>query len=231
MKKILVVESNRPVQGLSSSLFRRRECTLEVASSAKEALELARKSQPDLVVHDALVEDAPPEEFMEELNAGRDPGEEIPVMVVLPEDSESDEGALLRAGASAVVRRPADEVEMNVKVCELLGISLRRHLRTFVKMKVDATVGAATHFATISNISLGGVLIDTEKPIRLGEILKLSFFLPGDDDAITVFAKAVREENPGSPGPVKSYGCQFLDLSDSARKRIHDFVTSTEGDA
>lgn len=224
-KKILVVESNRPIEGLSAALFRRRECVLDVASSGAEALAIAEQSPPDLVILDALVDDYSPADFAGALHSGP-AGDEVPVLVLLDEDSTADPDDLRDAGASAVLNRPASEIDLNVAVCELLGISLRRHVRTFVKMKVDATVGQSTHFATIANISLGGVLVQSEHPIRLGEIIKLSFFLPGDDDSVSPIARVVREV-PGEDG---GYGCEFLDLSESARRRIHDFVTSSEGD-
>jgi CheY-like chemotaxis protein len=227
-KKILVVESNQPIEGLSGALFRRRECVLEVASSGAEGLAAAERQPPDLVLLDALIEDLTPEEFVHALHSDR-AGEGVPVIVVLGDDASADEArqrTVLAAGAAVVLHRPASAVELNVRVCDCLGISLRRHVRTFVKMKVDATVGAATHFATISNISLGGVLVQSDHPIALGEIIKLSFFLPGDDDPITTFAKVVREGR----GAEKGYGCQFLDLPDASRERIHAFVTSAEGD-
>jgi DNA-binding response OmpR family regulator len=226
MKKILVVESSRPVEGLSSSLFRRRECTLLVASSGAEALALAENERPDLVIYDDLIGDFSSEDFVQALHSS-EVGDEVPVLIVLDEGEQAREGPLLRAGASAAVFRPPDEIDLNAKICELLGISLRRHLRTFVKMKVDATIGSSTHFATIANISLGGVLIETDRRIRRDEIIKLSFFLPGDDDAITVIAKVMREL---SGGDLPAFGCQFLDLADDARERIHAFVTDAEGE-
>jgi CheY-like chemotaxis protein len=227
MKKILVVESSRPVQGLSGALFRRRECVLEVASTAAEALAKAEADHPDLVIHDELVADMSVEDFVQALGT-LEGAEEVPVLVVLDDGHEDREGPLLRAGAAAVVFRSTDEIALNSKVCELLGISLRRHLRTFVKMKVDATIGGAACFATIANISLGGALIETDRTMRRGDVIKLAFFLPGDDDAITVISKVIRDES-GS-GPLRAYGCQFLDLTESARHRIHAFVTDAEGD-
>lgn len=226
MKKILVVESNDPIEGLSSALFRRRECVLDVASSGAEALTSADKATPDLVLYDALVTDFSPEDFVQALHSSAG-GEDTPVLVLLQQGEAAREKTILQAGANAVLFRPTRDVDLNAKVCELLGISLRRHVRTFVKMKVDATVGATTAFATISDISLGGVMIETDHPITVGEIIKLSFFLPNDDDAITVISKVVREV-PKEDG--QGYGCQFMDLTDSSRKRIHDFVTAAEGD-
>ena len=46
MKNILVVESGRPIEGLSSALFKRRECVLQVASSGAEALTTAEPPPP-----------------------------------------------------------------------------------------------------------------------------------------------------------------------------------------
>ena len=220
MKKILLVEGSFPIDGISGSLFRRRECVLQVASSGAEALGVAETDPPDLVLHDARLTDFSPVDFVRALHSGK-PG--LPVIVVVGPEQEIHEGSILKAGAAAVLVQPLDEIAVNALMCDLLGISLRRHVRTFVKMKVDATLGAQTQFATISNISLGGVLVDSERAMHVGDIVKLSFFLPGDDVAITVITKVVRTE-----GQAPSYGCQFLDLSDPARLRIHDFVTAVE---
>jgi len=226
MKKILVVESSRPIEGLSGALFRRRECVLEVASSAAEAIARASESAPNLILFDAVLDDFSVEDFVQAVQSAEE-GEPLPVLVVLEKEREDEQVRMLQAGASAVLLRPADEIDLNVKVCELLGISLRRHLRTFVKLKVEATIGQATRFATVSNISLGGAALETDEKLPMGEIIKLQFFLPGDDEAISVIGKVVRDS--AGEGP-RSYGCQFLDLTDGSRHRIHDFVTSTEGD-
>lgn len=223
MKKILLVEGPHPIDGLSSALFRRRECVLLVASSGSEALEVAAADHPDLVMYDARLPDFTPEDFVRTLQGAH---EDVPVIVVADIALVLRETAMLRSGASAVLYHPLDQVALNTKVCELVGISMRRHVRTFVKMKVDATIGARTLFATISNVSLGGVLVDSEQPMKIGDIIKLSFFLPGDDVPITVISKVVR--TVGSEE--QSFGCQFLDLSDSCRHRIHEFVTAADGD-
>ena len=227
MKKILVVESSQPIEGLSGALFRRRECVLEVASSAAEAIARASEAAPDLILFDAFIDDFSVEDFVQAVQSAEVGGEPLPVLIILEKEREDEGTRMLQAGASAVLMRPADEIELNVKVCELIGISLRRHLRTFVKLKVEATIGQTTRFATVSNISLGGAALETDGKLPLGEIVKLQFFLPGDDDAISVIGKVVRDAEDEGPS---SYGCQFLDLTEGDRHRIHDFVTSTEGD-
>ena len=214
-----------PLGGLSGSLFRRRECVLDVASTAAEGLEVAEGTHADLVLYDCRVSDMTPEEFAVALHSLDCP--RLPIIAFIGDDEDERRGPLAKAGVDVVFRRPADEIAVNAAICELLGISLRRHLRTFVKIKVDATYSGATHFATISNISLGGLLVDSDKSIALGEVIKLSFFLPGDDVPIAVIGKVVREVSDDK----HSYGCQFLDLTETQLHRIHEFVTAAEGDA
>ena len=220
MKKILLVEGPFPIDGISSSLFRRRECVLQVASSGAEALAAAETDRPDLVLYDARLTDFSSVDFVRALHSG---AADVPVIVVGGPEQDLPEDPILQAGAAAFMVQPLDEIAINALMCDLLGISLRRHVRTFVKMKVDATLGVQMQFATISNISLGGVLVDSERPMHLGDIVKLSFFLPGDDVPITVISKVVRATAQSS-----SYGCQFMDLSEAARARIHEFVMAVE---
>ena len=105
VKKILLVEGPQPIDGLSSALFRRRECVLQVASSGTEALSIAEGDRPDLVMYDARLKDFSPEDFVQALNSAET---EIPVIIVADLDAVLREGAILRGGASAVLFRPLD---------------------------------------------------------------------------------------------------------------------------
>jgi len=221
MKTILLVEGPIPVRELSGSLFRRRECVLDVASSGSEALDRVRERAPDLVLYDSRVPDLDPASFVESL---ADEHGSVPVIALLEEHEAERDIKVLEAGASAVLVRPIDEIDLNATIRDVLGIQLRRHLRMFVKIRVDATVGESTHFATIRDLSLSGVRIESERPVRIGDVVKLAFFLPNDDVPVMALCRVVREAGGEPP----CHGCEFVGLSVDERQRIHDFLNTVE---
>jgi c-di-GMP-binding flagellar brake protein YcgR len=70
------------------------------------------------------------------------------------------------------------------------------------------------------NISAGGMLVKTEKTLEEGVSLRLEFQLPGDANAIHAIG-VVQHVLPGS-----FMGIRFVDLNETDRKRIEEYVWS-----
>jgi c-di-GMP-binding flagellar brake protein YcgR len=68
------------------------------------------------------------------------------------------------------------------------------------------------------NISVGGMLVKTEKTLEEGLSLRLEFQLPGDSKAIHTTG-VVQHVMPGS-----FMGIRFVDLNDADRKKIEAYV-------
>ena len=79
----------------------------------------------------------------------------------------------------------------------------------------DATVLGVQGILTITDISLGGIFIETEIPdsIDVGRTVTISTKLPSERDAIRLKAKVVRQTKRG-------IGCQFVYLDDQERDAI-----------
>jgi uncharacterized protein (TIGR02266 family) len=78
----------------------------------------------------------------------------------------------------------------------------------------------AFQMATASNMSVGGVFIQTPVPLEAGEQVVLRFRLPGREAPIKVLGKVVwRNADPNTRGG-RGMGIQFLDLTPADRELI-----------
>ena len=72
------------------------------------------------------------------------------------------------------------------------------------------------------NLSLKGMLLETERPTEIGSRLDLRFRLPADTQDLRTVGQVVREESARPP----RLGIAFLILRDSAREKIRAFVAA-----
>ncbi len=89
----------------------------------------------------------------------------------------------------------------------------REHPR--LEFHCDATVLGINGIQIITDISLGGVFIETSIPdnIKVGRTITISTKLPSDKNLIRLKAKVVNQRDRG-------IGCQFVNLSDQERYAI-----------
>jgi type IV pilus assembly protein PilZ len=75
-----------------------------------------------------------------------------------------------------------------------------------------------------TNISRGGVFVNTAQPLAVGTPVRLLVSLPDQDVPIEVSGRVLRvqEASSGTPG----MGIEFVDLAPEVRERIDGFVAS-----
>src|SRR5207245_11033811 len=75
---------------------------------------------------------------------------------------------------------------------------------------------------SIVDISVKGMLLETDEPVEVGTKLDLSFRLPGDPTDLRVVAQVIRQE-PGEDGRART-GVEFVIVREAVRERIRAFV-------
>jgi len=119
-KKILVVEDNEDTREIL--LYRLKSmgnCEVLLASNGKEALEIATKSKPDLIIMDLKM---PVMDGWEATRAIRktDWGKELPVIALTAQAMEGDEGRALDAGCDDYIAKPIMDYTILKKKIEKL---------------------------------------------------------------------------------------------------------------
>lgn len=95
----------------------------------------------------------------------------------------------------------------------------RRRHRT--RIVFEDEFGDGLFYVYSEDISMGGVFLASDIPMRLGTLLFLSFQLPEHKRYIRVTGEVVRRAGEAGGG----MGVRFLGLSDLARRRLEDFLS------
>ena len=99
----------------------------------------------------------------------------------------------------------------------------RRPLRT--KVIFDDEFGDGLFYVYSEDVSMGGIFLASDIPVRIGTMLFLSFCLHGHKRPIRVTGEVVRRAGGGETG-LSGVGIRFVGLSDLARKRLEEFLSS-----
>jgi len=97
----------------------------------------------------------------------------------------------------------------------------RSSLRIPVEMWVEESTERELYFQRGANISVGGIFLERTIPHPRGTVVSLQFTLPDDAEPVRVKGEIV---NVGEASTDLGMGVKFVDLSDSDRRRIQDYI-------
>jgi hypothetical protein len=126
-------------------------------------------------------------------------------------------------GANAWLTKPLQEESLLDKAVQLLGIPARRSYRHILMAHVDCMLGNIKFFCMTCNISVTGMMIETDRQLNQGDWLTGSLFLPGMRK-IEVNGEVVRFMRVASD--VYRYGIRFVNLTSDCRAEIDKFIAA-----
>lgn len=198
---------------LSRTVLGRRGFERQLATVADQARALAWARRPDIVLVDVFLEGAL--ELVQGLRADAET-RELSIVALTGRVSDPREVQLLKAGANAVLRLPADSA-FDERLMRYVDVPMRKSSRFPVSFRVST--GGQTVPASGLNISIHGLLIETWADLGVSAEVDLTFRLGGPGGAL-VCAKG-RVVRRGAP---RQYGVEFLELDLDARLAIEQFV-------
>lgn len=120
MKKILVVDDEKPISDIISFNLENEGYAIEKAYDGEQALDVFEKSQPDLVILDLMLPKMDGLEVCREIRKQS----AVPVIMLTAKDSEIDKVLGLELGADDYVTKPFSNRELIARV----KANLRRNL-------------------------------------------------------------------------------------------------------
>lgn len=205
---------------LAGTLLWRDEVERHLARSVDEALTALCSRQADLVVVDRDLPRAA--QLVSQIR--RDPKlRHVSVVVIARADFEAIEVELLEAGANAVLRLPAD-AEWDDRLARLVTVPARREVRLPVQLELEAKTGAGVQVAraTALNLSVKGLLMETDLDLHVGDDLDLRFQLPGSDISISACGQVVRHAGR------HRYGVAFYGIEGEGPELVQRYVGQIE---
>ncbi len=223
-KKILVADDTGLFRELES-VFLARLGTILTASTGTEALEIARREQPEIMIVDFDMPDMCGDNLCRAIKADRDL-HRTPVILVTSGHSAEDHARAVRAQADDILMKPLNRIQLGLAVSRLLGED--RHL-ALARVPFDEDVRVrlvradAYSWGVVRDLSRGGVFVESMGKLPLDTELDLDFRLPDLNKPLRPTAQVMWAGlHPKSRTP--GMGLRFLALDRSSTQQIDSFV-------
>jgi DNA-binding response OmpR family regulator len=222
VKKILLASRSEMFLRTKKSLLKYNALGLFSAKSGAETLKLLEDYQIDLVIADVELDDMSGETLCS-LVRKNEHLQSVPTILLCNKSSES----LLKAresGASIILEKPADPTKLLETIGSFLEFNIIRSKRVELRVKVLCKKDQLEFFCLSHDISITGLLIETEHHLALKSRVVCSFSLPGSRK-IEAEGEIIR--------PVRTlqsknlYGVKFMNLPMSEQEAIDAYVIST----
>ena len=220
-RKILIVD-DAPMFRELESLFLARSGRVVTASSGAEALEIARRNSPDVVVADFTMPGMNGDALCREIKSDPDL-RRTPVIIVAGRYEEDEHECAVRAGADDVIEKPVNRLTLIQAVNRFLRLAVRGLVRVPIETEVRLGLQDYEAWGHACNVSRGGIFVEAEASVEPETELQLEFLLPNEADTLAPTAKVVWRRMQ-SPTIRPGLGMQFLKLDRNAAKRLDDYV-------
>jgi CheY-like chemotaxis protein len=224
VKKVIIAENILETIGGVQSLFSRGGITVFPARTSEDLLALHRQKKADLIIADLDLPDMGGAELIARVR--RDAALKSVSIIMACDGSEEARKLCREAGANAVVEKPVDATALFARVSELIVVPQRKEMRVLLRVSVeDGLGGTSPIFASSENISMSGMLLETNHPYETGDRLLCSFHIGHSE--VKVEGTVVRSV-PVASGRYRC-GIQFINLDTKTMIVIEQFVHSRKG--
>ncbi len=159
MPKVLVVDDEPPIVEVLAYNLKRANYQVLVARDGEEALALARREQPDLIVLDLMLPRLDGLEVCRELRRERD----VPIIMLTARDAEVDRVVGLELGADDYVVKPFSVRELMARVKNVLRRTTPRPAETAAVVCAGTLrVDPARYEARLGNVELALTALEFE---------------------------------------------------------------------
>jgi CheY-like chemotaxis protein len=188
-----------------------------VARDREQARLMAAQGKPDIIVVD---QDMPGAATLVNTFRENPYTRRISVVVLARGDFDPSELELLQAGANAILRIPPG-VDWDDRLVRLMHIPQRRQsgFRVYLRLDAEFGEGGDAFPANSINLSVNGILLESSRPLQIGDELHYAFQLPGDPILIDGSGTVVRQ----GAEPLR-YGIELTHVDGDGRVRIKKFV-------
>lgn len=227
-RKILVVD-DAPMFREIETVFLGRYGNVITASDGGEALDLARRERPDIIVTDLTMREMHGDELCRQIRLDPDL-RRLPVVLVTSGGAEEHERAVL-SGADDVVEKPLHRTTLLHAVNRFLRLTVRGLVRVSIETEVRLSSEDGETWGWARNISRGGMFVEAERLLDPDTQLAVEFQMPDKGATASPTARVVWRRPPG-PELTPGMGLQFLKLDRDLAQWLDDYVyelASAEG--
>lgn len=176
---LLVVEDDPTLRELLAASLRFAGFAVSATASGAEALAIASRRPPDLVVLDVMLPDVDGFEVLRRLRNGAAPGRAVPVLFLTARDAGEDKVAGLTAGGDDYVTKPFRLEELIARIHAILRrtAGAAREVLTAGDLELDPAARLVTRGGEAISLSpteftlLRFLMENTDRVLERGQIL------------------------------------------------------------
>jgi DNA-binding response OmpR family regulator len=221
MKKIIISEVIAAVIDKGTSILQRKDMKLYTAKTNDEVLTIHRAEKVNLIISQVDLPGTDCEQIFAVMR--NDDTLRSVSLILFCLDRPGNRARAKRCSPNAIMTLPVNGKLLLEKVESLLNAPPRGSYRVLLSVNIDGSSRDQSFFCRSENISVTGLLLETERTLALGDRLTCSFFLP-DAKRITVAGEVVRAMNPTDKSETKRYGVKFSNVSPENTAAIEAFV-------
>lgn len=217
MDKILLVDDVKLLLELQKRFLASSPVQIFTAHDGFEALEVARRELPQLIVMDKYMPNMDGISCCREIKGDPDLGH-IPVIMVSNAVHADEVEEFRGIGVEAYLSKPLEGKQFLDTVKRYIPSVERRSPRVPCRVTVHLTSAGVTHAGVSEDIGTGGIYVATANPFSRGDELSLSFVLPGSQTAIEVRGKVAWVNggcSPPKPALSAGIGIEFIEITGS----------------
>lgn len=221
MKKILIVSPSVSFRERNAHLLYRSDFQITAVASGKEALQHHHNNPVDIVLCDLVLGDMGGDELCALLRESPPQGELSFILVChdLPAEIER----VNKSTANYCLTKPVRPVQLLKAVGDFASAKMLRDKRVPLRIKVKTIREGIGFYCVSHDVSVSGILIETEGRLELREQITCYFSLPGSEP-IETKGEVARYERTIDGG--YKYGVQFTGLTREDRHKIDQYVAS-----
>ena len=187
----MLVDDVRLFLNLEETFFRRTGCEIFTAQNGPEAIRIAKKEKPDLILLDLLMPEMNGDEVCRVIKSDVELKNTKVIMVSTQSDEETVQRCK-RMGCDDYITKPINQRELLKSAAFHLGIPYRVHFRILVRIEVEGESDQGFFMGTSSDISLSGMLVESDKRLPTGSNIVIQFVIPGEKNPARVRGKVAR---------------------------------------
>lgn len=219
-RKILIADNTRNALERGQSILSRGNFVIFRTLSGKEALALHKAHKMDLIIVSLELADISGDRLCSMIRQDNDL-KNVSILITCANDPLCVKRAT-HCGANAYITKPFHSEQLSEKVTVLLSIPRRQKYRVLLKASVKGQQSGGFFYCSTRDISTSGIMIEAEQALDEGDVLSVSFVLPGLGH-VSADGVIQRIEKKGA---VYGYGIRFRDLLETHRQAIEAFILS-----
>ncbi len=226
--KILIVDDVKFSVEIGKSFLESTGCELLSAFNGAEALEVARRERPDIVLTDLFMPGMNGDDLCREIKTDPET-KSIPVIILTAANNPENQEKGLEAGCDGLLSKPYSKGDIIEEVKKYINIICRKDKRVPVSFDVTYECNGDICDGKVLDLSCSGMFLQVEDKLPLGGEATFLLNIAGKVGDFKVRGEVVRLVSNGS---VNSYdkesgmGILFKEISPELSSLVNDLVGS-----